>query len=94
MYMRAITILSFALACAGCGSNRTLREPDEFDSSGGMGCGSDENWRTFDDLELTDRVKTDDAQAPFFLAPDHPREAARQRDVHRVPDVRTPDRAE
>ena len=63
--------MRFFLACSlfasltGCGQSPvTLREPDTY-----LGCGTDENWRTFDEQERAGLVKTDDAQAPRFQSP-------------------------
>jgi hypothetical protein len=68
MMMRPIRIASlsllfglFALAACNANGTSTLREPDDY-----QGCATDENWRTFDDYELTGQVTLDDAQAPAF----------------------------
>jgi hypothetical protein len=56
---------------AGCGPSNSLREPDELDATLNppTGCGSDENWRTFDERELGNQVTVDDTQAPWFTQP-------------------------
>src|SRR5690242_9212937 len=59
---RTLPLLLVAGAAAltvSCNAASSLREPDEY-----LGCATDENWRTFDDYELTGMVKLDDAQAP------------------------------
>jgi len=50
------------LLLSGCGGASPFRDPDEF-----TGCGSDENWRTFDDQEPTAMVS--DAMSPVFTSP-------------------------
>lgn len=61
--MRTIVLMSaLAGAVAGCGGSTTGREPDEY-----TGCGSDENWRTFEDQEPVGTVS--DALAPLVTAP-------------------------
>jgi hypothetical protein len=57
----ALFVLLVILLGPGCngGGAAALREPDEY-----LGCATDENWRTFDDYELTGQVKLDDTQAP------------------------------
>jgi hypothetical protein len=58
------------LILAGCSNPAPpQRAPDEYDSIEGIGCGTDENWRTFDDEELGHLVKVDDPSAPLFVAP-------------------------
>lgn len=54
--------IAITLIVAGCG-NSGPREPDEY-----TGCGSDENWRTFDDQEKSSPV-IGDATAPNVTMP-------------------------
>jgi hypothetical protein len=60
--MKTIAYVALIALAAGCGGT-TKREPDEY-----TGCGSDENWRTFDDQESTAAVVAD-ATAPMVTAP-------------------------
>ena len=64
----AVALLSASVGLAGCGST-PLREPDQYDSATMSGCGTDENWRAFDDRELSGMVTTDDSQATYFNPP-------------------------
>ena len=60
--MKTIACLALLVAAAGCGGSTGSREPDEY-----TGCGSDENWRAFDDQEPS--ATKDDAQAPLVTMP-------------------------
>jgi hypothetical protein len=61
MRCRPRALLIAALLGSACGGSG-MRDPDEF-----TGCGTDENWRTFDDFE--GRSTVGDATAPVFTAP-------------------------
>ena len=54
--------VALLLSLAGCGGSASNREPDEY-----TGCGSDENWRTFEDQEHLATVA--DATAPTVTSP-------------------------
>src|SRR5262245_14305318 len=62
--MKTIALALGLLVLAGCNNHtsNTGREPDEY-----LGCGTDESWRTFADLEPMAMV--DDARAPLITAP-------------------------
>jgi hypothetical protein len=57
------------LALAACSSTPPAapRDPDAY-----QGCGTDENWRSFNDQELAHLVKVDDTQATLFTTPAAP----------------------
>jgi hypothetical protein len=55
-------LAALILGGLSCGSSTQSREPDEY-----TGCGTDENWRTFDDQEHLSTVA--DATAPQFTSP-------------------------
>ena len=59
--MKTIAMLAW-LAAAGCGGATASREPDEY-----TGCGSDANWRAFDDQEPSSTVA--DATGPNVIMP-------------------------
>jgi hypothetical protein len=56
-----LMVLGSVAGCSGGGSSGN-REPDEY-----TGCGSDENWRTFEDQEKTATVS--DQSGPFVTSP-------------------------
>lgn len=62
--MRIHRLFLLAALAAGCQATPPQRTPDEYG-----GCGTDENWRTFDDRETTHQVTTDDSQAPQYTLP-------------------------
>jgi hypothetical protein len=52
-------------ALAGCGTRAgASREPDAYE-----GCATDEVWRTIDEVQEANQIRSDDAQAPRFLQP-------------------------
>ena len=60
----ALAFTLVTLATSACGTTTAQREPDQY-----LGCGTDENWRTLDDFETSNRVKKDAALAPKLTAP-------------------------
>jgi hypothetical protein len=61
----ASLVLGMLGSLAACGAKTgASREPDAYE-----GCATDEVWRTLDEAQQANRVRTDDAQAPRFLQP-------------------------
>jgi hypothetical protein len=60
--MTKLSCVALLLSLAGCGGSAGNREPDEY-----TGCGTDENWRTFEDQEPM--ATAADATAPAVTAP-------------------------
>jgi hypothetical protein len=58
--LNRIALCLLASSLAACGGGTALREPDEY-----VGCATDENWATFDDVADT----VSDSQAPQLLTP-------------------------
>src|SRR5579862_1377012 len=56
--------LMLFLLLAGCGNTTALPEPNEY-----IGCGTDENWRTFDNEELAGAVVASAQLGPIVTAP-------------------------
>lgn len=56
-------VLALIISLAACSTTTPLREPDEY-----TGCGTDENWRTFDDQQHNAIVA--DATGPAITDPD------------------------
>ena len=60
--MTKLACAALFLVVAGCGGSGGNREPDEY-----TGCGSDENWRAFEDQEPTATVS--DTMSPLVTMP-------------------------